>query len=237
MSNWDDTNGIDKMELRKIIIARDSSDTLNYSEKIDKNLNAVIASIPIFDYETNYSMIKDEKLITSWKSCAWVVLTSQRSVEFLYLLSNFHKRNPIRIAAVGPQTAKKLRSSGFPVHLVSEGSLFDLNKSLTEAREIYPGEVLYLHGSSITGNPSEDAQSYQVYHTSEKRIELPFKPDDLIVFSKKSAESIIKSLGKDCTHRWVAIGETTGSFLRSEGTNVVIATRPTPQGVVQALLK
>lgn len=237
MSSWDDTNGIDKMELRKIIIARDNTDTINYSEIIDKNLNAVIASIPIFGYETNYSMMNDEKLIASWKNCTWVVLTSQRSVEFLYLLSSLHKRSPIRVAAVGPQTAKKLRSGGFPVHLVSEGSLRDLKKSLAEAREIYPGEVLFLHGSSITGLPSEDVQSYQVYKTSEKSIDLPFKPDDLIVFSKKSAESIIKSLGKDCANRWVAIGETTGNFLRSEGINVVVASKPTPQGVVKALLK
>ncbi|MCE7735248.1 MAG: hydroxymethylbilane synthase [Candidatus Heimdallarchaeota archaeon] len=237
MSRWDTTNGIDKMELRKIIIARDKVDTINYSEKIGKSLNAVIASIPIFDYETNYSMINDKKLITSWKNCSWVVLTSQRSVEFLYLLSSLQKRNPIRIAAVGPQTANKLRSAGFPVHLVSAGSLSDLKKTLTEAREIYPGEVLFLHGSVITGYPSDDAQSYQVYQTSEKRIDLPFKPDDLIVFSKKSAETIIKSLGKGCTKRWIAIGETTGSYLRSKGINVVIAPKPTPQGVVQALLK
>ncbi|MHA2275506.1 MAG: hydroxymethylbilane synthase [Candidatus Kariarchaeaceae archaeon] len=232
-----DSNGKDLSKLRKIIIARDRNDSTNYKTIIDKNLKAVIASVPVFEYETDYKMLHDEDLIKSWHDTQWVVLTSQRAVEFLYLLSNLHKRKPIRIAAVGPQTAKKLRASGFPVHLVSEGSVIDLQKSLEEARKIYPGEVLFIHGSVITGTPAEDAQSYRVYTALEKSIELPFRPDDLIVFSQKSAERIIKSVGKHCTERWVAIGKTTGGYLLSEGTNVIVAKRPTPQGVLQALLK
>ncbi|MFV2014924.1 MAG: hydroxymethylbilane synthase, partial [Candidatus Heimdallarchaeota archaeon] len=160
-----DTNGIDKIELRKIIIARDNKDSINYNVIINRNLNALVTSVSVFEYQTDYSMLDNTDLIDSWKNCTWVVLTSQRSVEFLYLLSNLHKRNPMRIAAVGPQTAKKLRSVGFPVHLVAEGSLSNLKKLLIDARNIYRGDILFLHGKNITGYPSEDSQSYQVYQT------------------------------------------------------------------------
>jgi hydroxymethylbilane synthase len=236
-NEWEEPNGNGPSKLRKIIIARDNNDSLVYSNIIGKNLDAVVASIPVFEFKTEYKMLHDEDLIKSWNEIQWIVLTSQRAVEFLYLLSNLHKRDPIRIAAVGPQTAKKLRSRGFPVHLVSEGSLENLKIDLEEAREIYPGGVLFLHGNVITGTPCDDAKSYKVYAAVEKKVELPFKPDDLIVFSKKSAEKIIKTAGKHCTERWVAIGKTTGGYLRSEGTNVVVANQPTPQGVLQALLK
>ncbi len=232
------SNGVDKLaKTRKIVIARNQKDSKKYKDKIDQSINAVIASVPVFDYNIDYTMLENEKLIEAWKNAEWIVLTSQRPVEFFYLLSKMFERSPVRIATVGPSTTSQLRSFGFPIHLVASGSVKNLKDLLAEAREIYPGNVLFLHGNEVTDFPSEDAQSFEVYSTEVKPIVLPFRPDDLIVFSKRSAENILNIIGSEGAKRWIAIGKTTGNFLKDKVAKLEIAAQPTPQGVLNALLK
>ncbi|OLS24048.1 MAG: Porphobilinogen deaminase [Candidatus Heimdallarchaeota archaeon LC_2] len=232
------SNGFDlSIKARRIIIARNQKDSENYKNLIDSSLNAIIASVPIFEYIIDYTMLENKKLLNAWINAEWIVLTSQRPVEFLSILSKIIDRSPLRVATIGPSTAGKLRSYGFPVHLVANGSINELKELLTEARQIYPGNVLFLHGNEITDYPSEDAQSFQVYTCEERKIRLPYKPDDLIVFSKRSAESILKAIGKDGAKRWIAIGKTTGNFLKNKVDELEISAQPTPQGVLNALLK
>lgn len=238
ISQSTNSNGIDKLtKARKIIIARNQKDSKKYKDKIDQSINAVVASVPVFEYNLDYTMLENANLIQAWKNTEWVVLTSQRPIEFFYLLSKMFERSPVRIATVGPSTTAQLRSFGFPIHLVASGSVQNLKDLLAEAREIYPGNVLFLHGNEVTDYPSEDALSFQVYSTEIKELMLPFRPDEIIVFSKRSAETILNTIGSDGAKRWIAIGNTTGEFLKGKVDELEIADQPTPQGVINALLK
>lgn len=219
---------------RKIVIARGRADAQKYSQKL-LQLGAITTSMEVFDYQTNFKLLHDEEFQKAWKETEWLVLSSQRATEFLSLLSLTSPR-AVKIAVIGTATAKSVRSINLPVHIVADGSMESLRKMLSEVRS-NSGNLLYLRGIHYSQEP-EDVISYAVYQARIRDYKSPFEGeiDDLVVFSRRAAESIIERFGLRKVKRWVAIGKKTGDFLEKKGVEVKVAEEPTPRGVVKAIL-
>ncbi|MHA1910078.1 MAG: hydroxymethylbilane synthase [Candidatus Kariarchaeaceae archaeon] len=218
---------------RKIVIARGRADAQKYSQKL-LQLGAITASMEVFDYQTNFELLQDEIFQKAWKETEWLVLSSQRTTEFLSLLS-LTSPHTVKIAVIGTATAKAVRSINLPVHIVADGSMESLRKMLSEVRG--DGKVLYLRGVNYS-QELEEVISYAVYEAKIRDYKSPFEGeiDDLVVFSRRAAESIIERFGSGKVKRWVAIGKKTGDFLEKKGKEVKVAEEPTPRGVVKAIL-
>ncbi|MHA2253890.1 MAG: uroporphyrinogen-III synthase, partial [Candidatus Kariarchaeaceae archaeon] len=234
--NEDHEDHSDRLSKKQILIVRDLQDGRAYNELLD-SCGAITANMGLFEYQTNYSKLSDPEIIQSWKTAKWIVLSSQRAVEFLKLIHLYNPRSGFRIAVVGASTAKKVRSIGLPVHLIASGSLVSLQQLIASEREVYPGPVLFLSGKHITGLPTTDTTQVQVYETVQKELQLPFNPDFLVVFSSRSAKIVIDRFGKDIAKYWVAIGKSTSEFLKTNEIMSITSKTPSPQGVLTAILE
>ncbi|MHA2170741.1 MAG: hydroxymethylbilane synthase [Candidatus Kariarchaeaceae archaeon] len=226
----------DKLSRKQILIARDFQDGRAYSELLE-SYGAITANMGLFEYQTNYSKLSDPEIIQLWKNAKWIVLSSQRAVEFLRLIHQYHPRTGFRIAVVGASTANRVRSIGLPVHLIASGSLVSLQQMMATEKGLYPGPVLFLSGKHITGLPTTDTTRVPVYETVPKKLQLPFNPDFLVVFSSRSAKVVIDRFGKDFAKYWVAIGKSTAEFLKTNEIMSIMAKTPSPQGVLTAILE
>jgi hydroxymethylbilane synthase len=221
---------------KTIVLARDFHDSMPYKDNLEK-LGAITASMPVFNFQTDFMKLQDVDVIQSWKEATWVVVTSQRAVEFLDLLNKLHPRKAFRIATIGQVTARKIRSIDLPIHLIANGSLSDLQQLLISARQAHPGRVIFLSGENFTGLPSKDAHQVPVYSAKPKNLKLPFHSDYLVSFSARSAKIIVDQLGTDMTKNWVSIGQSTSKFLFSKNINSLVASSPSPEGVIDAIVQ
>ncbi len=223
-----------KLEYRKIILARDELSGNAYSELLD-NLGFITANMPVLEYITNYEQLNNSDLLDAWYNTEWIVISSQRAVPFLKLLSKYHPRTSFRVAAIGQITARVARRNNLPIHFVAKGNMNDFKVSFAEMHDLYPGEIVYLGGKHISN--STEYRFFEVYEARTKELISPFKPDITIVYSRRSAELIVNKFGKDYPKLWIAIGNTTATYFSSNRMNHIIADNPTPVGVRDALMR
>lgn len=215
------------------IIFTDEDSGHKYVEKLQTfGLKAV--SIPAMEWHINYGLLSNKKLLSEWQSSDWLVVTSKHAVPFLMKLNAIIPRTKFRIIANGYATADTLRKYGFPVHFVSKSGMAEIKNYLeTEGKRI-----LYLSGNHVVDSLDkfcDRVKRFQVYRTELVDITIPFIPDYIIVFSPRSANHIVKSLGKDAARCWVAIGTRTAKTLRDFGIEPLISPAPTPKGVIDII--
>jgi len=220
---------------RKIVLTGSFARMNDYREVLTAE-GAITYVLPVFSYRTFFDQLENTELLKRWKNCEWLVISSQRAVEFVRLLQQMIPLTK-RVACIGPATAKALRSIDSPVHLVAEGSMESLRELLLELRESYSGDVLYLRGVNYASTPADDAYSFPVYEALVNKIELSIKPTEIVVFSVRAAKAILEYLEPNQILRWIAIGSRTGRFLQEMGLDVIVSNQPTPQAVLQAVLK
>ena len=222
------------LENKKIVIARDYHDSKPYRELLDSQ-GAITSHMQLLDFKTNYSLLEDKTVVDKWENADWIILSSKRAVEFLLLLNKLHPRSSFRVGVVGSSTANLAREAGLPIHYVANGSMNDLRGNLSEVLKVYPGKILYITGEKYHQSPSEDAEIINVYSAFPVKPELPFLPDMIVVFSKRSAKIIIEEFGKEASKFWIAIGKTTADYLNSQQIKCYFAEKPTPEGVLKIL--
>jgi hydroxymethylbilane synthase len=216
-----------------IVITRSMHDSIDYQSLLEDH-GAIVFSQPIFEFKNYNDQLKNNKLLTDWKTCEWVIISSQRAVPFL---SSLYKSDPRskRYAAVGEKTATELRKNGFPVHIVADSSMQSLQNYLKEVINAETN-LLYLHGHEYTNLPTSNCAHYVVYQAEICDFELKIKPDYLIIYSKRAAESILEQYNTLINTTWIAIGENTFSAfpnnlkrLKTKSAN--------PNGVLQTILE
>ena len=217
-----------------ITITRSMEDSTEYTAKFQQ-IGLKVDYLPLQDFQIRYDIISDSDTKQKWLDCTWVVITSQRAIPFLFQLHTQYQRKGYYIATVGKKTASIVRKYNLPVHLVADGNIKSLQEYLNTARQINPGKVLYLSGKEITALPSEDSIRLTCYQTTGRNLPKTINTDLILVFSQKSAEILSQSYSPNIAKVWIAIGETTGAYLKNLNYNTIIATEPTPEGVIKAL--
>jgi uroporphyrinogen-III synthase len=159
----------------------------------------------------------------------WLVLTSRTAVEFLF--ARLEGTLP-RVAAVGPGTAKALRTRGIeptlvPQQATQEGLLAEFPPS--------PGRVLFAgaEGARRVLVRELGAEFLPLYRTIELRPD-DFPAADVVVLTSPSGARALASLRSDAP--CVAIGPVTAEEARRLGLPLAAeAVAPTPDEVTRAV--
>ena len=189
---------------------------------------------------------------------AWVAFASASAVDALMdalreagtteLLSS------VRLAAVGPRTARAVEGHGLKVAAESPGGTAE---SLAEVLRpaLRPGDEVLLPAAEEGRRELEDALREQgalvtrvtAYRsrtpalTEEDRARLDAAPPDVALFaSPRTAESFLEEAGRERLGpaRLVAIGPTTAAALAHLGLTVAaVAERPTSEALVEATIR
>jgi uroporphyrinogen III methyltransferase/synthase len=143
----------------------------------------------------------------------WLIVTSPNGAE--ELLARSHGR-PSRVAAIGPGTAAKLRSNGFPPDLVpaiatQEGLLAELPRPA--------GRVLFAgaEGARRVIADALDADFVPLYRTTE--LHPPPPEGDLVVLASASAARAFGALGAEVPA--VSIGPQTTAAAVAAGVRII----------------
>jgi len=184
----------------------------------------------------------------------WVAFTSRRAVDAA-TRRRAQAPEALRVAAVGEATAARVRSAGWPVHVVGAGDGAEgLVSALTAQGSMVGSRVLFPAGS-LAGTTLEDGlraagaavERVEAYRTLLRRPDAEEVRRDLargvhaVVFTSPSAvEGLALALGGDLARelagcRLVAAGRTTAGALERAGTlDVTVAAAPGPDGLVDA---
>ncbi|MCE9666860.1 uroporphyrinogen-III synthase [Myxococcus stipitatus] len=188
----------------------------------------------------------------------WVVFASPSSVEALMdalrEAGTVDRLSRVRLAAVGPRTARAVNGHGFDVAAEPpEGTgaaLFELMKD-----GLQPGDEVLLPAAEEGRRELEDSlreAGVQVSRVTAYRstpVSLPpealelleSSPPDVAVFaSPRTAEAFLEAAGRERlgSARVVAIGPTTAAALEQLGIPATtVAERPTPESLVDATVR
>jgi len=188
----------------------------------------------------------------------WVVFASPSAVEALMEalresgMTEWMAR--VRIAVVGPRTARTVEGYGLTVAAEPpEGTgvaLYEAMRSVLEAEDevLLPAaeegrreleDALREHGVRVTRVTAYRSQLAPL--SPEARALLESSPPDVALFaSPRTAETFLEAVGRERlgTARLVAIGPTTASALTQLGLPVAaVAERPTPEALVEATIR
>jgi len=213
------------------VIFTDRKTGLRYKQ-ILASVTSRVFIVPVFRYEVHYTLLEDKKLKEHWEACDWVILTSKQAIPFLSALTAYHPRTAFKLAVVGGRTAELLRELGFPVHIVAARGANELNQLLLKKG----GRKIYLSGERVS-QKFEETMRFTVYKTINRKLQRIPEVDFAVVFSNKSAEHVLNSLGNSFSKNWIAIGRRTANYLRGRGIDAINCDSPTPQGVITALTK
>lgn len=184
----------------------------------------------------------------------WVAFTSARAAPLVSGLRPWPGQGP-RVAAVGEQTADKVRACGWPVDLVGDGDgAFGLLRVWRAAGSLEGAQILYPAGSRARTELEEGLTAQGAFvHRVEAYQTLICPPDpevvardlargvDVVVFTSPSAveglswalEGGLAAALAPCGV--VAAGTTTAAALAQAGLDrCTVARRPTAEGLVDA---
>ncbi len=188
----------------------------------------------------------------------WVVFASPSAVEALMEALReagmMEWLSRVRIAVVGPRTARAVEGYGLKVAAEPpEGTgvaLYEAMRGMLEAEDevLLPAaeegrreleDALREHGVRVTRVTAYRSQPAPL--TPEARALLEASPPDVALFaSPRTAETFLEEVGRERlgAARLVAIGPTTASALTQLGLPVAaVAERPTPEAFVEATIR
>jgi hydroxymethylbilane synthase len=173
----------------------------------------------------------------------WIAVTSPRAATFA-LQAATALSGPMRLAAVGPATARELRRLDLPVHVVApEGT----GASLAEAIARFPAEacaVLVPQAREAEGGLVEGLQQrgfapipWEVYSThTTAGMPIPIAAQAIVITSPSCVRAVRAALPNPIGPRLVAFGPTTARAMQEAGLPVhATCSRRTPSGVMEAL--
>jgi uroporphyrinogen-III synthase len=171
------------------------------------------------------------------RECAWWLFTSQSAVAALTQLEGW--RGAPKTGATGETTAAAIRAvSGLEPMLRSpDGTAQGLAMALLETGE--RGPFGWVHGDHALPDlrvalegANLELRGVTVYRTLS--LEFPdCAPDAVVLASPSAANALPQPIGDAA--RIVALGRTTTTAARARGWDVVTATAPTPNAVLDAL--
>jgi len=196
--------------------------------------------------------------VESIQRYAWVVFASPSAVEALMdalrEAGTTEMLSSVRLAVVGPRTARAVESHGLKVAAEAPaGTAESLAEVLRPA--LRPGDEVLLPAAEEGRRELEEAlreqgalvtrvTAYRSRSTplpDEARELLEAAPPDVALFaSPRTAESFLEEAGRERlgTARLVAIGPTTAAALTHLGLEVAaVADRPTPEALVEATIR
>jgi uroporphyrinogen-III synthase len=175
--------------------------------------------------------------LTPLRDCAWWLFTSQSAVTAITALEGW--RGAPKIGVTGESTATAIRAaSGLEVMLRSpDGTAQGLAMALLEADET--GPFGWAHGDHALPDlrialegANLELRSVTVYRTLA--LEFPdCAPDAVVLASPSAANALPQSIGDAA--QVIALGHTTAAAARARGWDVVTATAPTINAVLDAL--
>lgn len=238
---------------RTILVTRAEDDSREWSDRLEA-LGARVVVYPCVSFETLDSAATTERLRKALSRADWLVLTSRRGVRAVAELMGSRLAPELRIAAVGPATAREAGDLLGPVQLTAAGgSGRALAKELLqEVRIGAPGpapivavaasdralrhleEILVPEGVAVVRVP--------VYRTRPE----PFRrsPDDLaelgvdtiLLASPSAVEGLLNRAVIPPRASLVAIGSSTARAVRERGLAVTgQAARPDFESLVEAI--
>ncbi len=183
----------------------------------------------------------------------WVALTSGRAVDALVRVGAAVPPG-VRVAAVGPTTARKAEDAGLPVHLVGAGGGGEeLARALLEAgvgdgvRVLFPASDRARPELSDTlraaGARVERVVAYRTRTRAfDPRAIVGLDRADVVTFTSPSAvEGWYSAIGRDSARFlpesiwYVVIGRTTEEALAAHGPAAIVAAHASLEGVVDAV--
>jgi uroporphyrinogen-III synthase len=188
----------------------------------------------------------------------WVVFASASAVdalmEALREAGTVARMGVVRVAAVGPRTARTAESYGLKVAVEpAEATGLGLYEAMKD--DLQPDDEVLLPAAEEGRRELELALREQgvrvtrvtAYRSTpaelppEQRDELLAAPPDVVLFaSPRTAEVFLETVGRELLGqaRVVAIGPTTSTALARLGIEVAaVAERPTPEGLVDAAIR
>jgi uroporphyrinogen-III synthase len=219
---------------------------------------AQVVSVPLLEFQPPENRRPLAAAAEGIQRYRWVVFASPSGVaalmDALREAGTVERIGVVRVAAVGPRTARTAEAYGLTVAAEPpEGTSMALFEALKE--HLQPEDEVLLPAAEEGRRELEEAlvgQGVRVtrvtaYRTTaaplpaEALAELEATPPDVVLFaSPRTAEAFLEAAGRQRLGeaRVVAIGPTTAGALARMGVEVAaVAERPTPEGLVDAAIR
>ena len=242
---------------KRIVVTRTRKQASVLSNKL-RALGAHVIELPTIRLEAPSNLREFAELVQDAHGYDWIVFTSVNGVEaffdiFFKLYDDAREIGGVRIAAIGPATAQRVKDFHLHVDLqpeefVAEAVVREFKKQgsmenerilvvhAEKARDVLPKEL------SVAGAIVDEAFAYRTVpearDTSGARRQLAEHGADLITFTSSSTVENFLALGLPWPKgmRIASIGPITSKTVRDQGLNVDIeARRHDIDGLVQAV--
>ena len=255
----DNLNWYEKRPLfgKRIVVTRTRKQASVLSNKL-RGLGAHVIELPTIRVEAPSNLREFAELVQDAHAYEWIVFTSVNGVEaffdiFFKLYDDTREIGGVRIAAIGPATAQRIKDFHLhidlqPEEFVAEAVIREFKKQgsmenvrillvrAEKARDVLPKEL------SVAGAIVDEAFAYRTMpetrDTSDARRQLAEHGADLITFTSSSTVENFLALGLPWPKgmRIASIGPITSKTVRDQGLNVdVEARRHDIDGLVQAI--
>jgi len=255
----DNLNWYEKRPLfgKRIVVTRTRKQASVLSNKL-RGLGAHVIELPTIRVEAPSNLREFAELVQDAHAYEWIVFTSVNGVEaffdiFFKLYDDTREIGGVRIAAIGPATAQRIKDFHLhidlqPEEFVAEAVIREFKKQgsmenvrillvrAEKARDVLPKEL------SVAGAIVDEAFAYRTMpetrDTSDARRQLAEHGADLITFTSSSTVENFLALGLLWPKgmRIASIGPITSKTVRDQGLNVdVEARRHDIDGLVQAI--
>jgi len=255
----DNLNWYEKRPLfgKRIVVTRTRKQASVLSNKL-RGLGAHVIELPTIRVEAPSNLREFAELVQDAHAYEWIVFTSVNGVEaffdiFFKLYDDTREIGGVRMAAIGPATAQRIKDFHLhidlqPEEFVAEAVIREFKKQgsmenvrillvrAEKARDVLPKEL------SVAGAIVDEAFAYRTMpetrDTSDARRQLAEHGADLITFTSSSTVENFLALGLPWPKgmRIASIGPITSKTVRDQGLNVdVEARRHDIDGLVQAI--
>ena len=187
-------------------------------------------------------------------SYGWIVFTSSNTVEsFFQLVQDVRILHGVKIAAIGSETASKIRSKGIVADLIPTESSTKglLDEFAAIAKTANTDQKILIPRSAIAKkqlsqgleNLGFQVDTVEAYHTLDhpmayQTIEQVKKADIVTFTSPSTVHSFVRQVGKDYVKLAASIGRETTSAIESYNiTSYVQAQKPTMADLVDVICK
>lgn len=244
---------------RRILVTRSRGQASDLSKRLKKE-GAKVIEIPTIEIRPPSSWVKMDRAILGLSRYDWLVFTSTNGVESFFrrlacLKKNFRTFREIKIAAVGPATARPVERRGIRIDLVADEFRGEGLAAKMATRRIRGQRVLIVQASQARpvlrneltrfGAKVERVEAYRSAcpRKGREKLRMLLKSGalDLIAFaSSLTAENFSKMLGQASPPKIpvACIGPITARTAKKLGFNVAVLPRKsTMEGLVEAICR
>jgi len=249
---------------KRIIVTRAKERTPALNKKL-KDLGADVIGFPTIEIRPVSGLAYLDKALREIDSFSWIIFTSANGVDifferFFELGRNLRALKDVKIAVIGPETAKRLSVFGVEADLMPDRfSSEGMTEAFRSTGVDYTGKRMFLPASEIATDhiPNElekmgaDVVRIPCYRTltpeySQERVDAVFgKTPDLVTFTSSSTAfhlvKILKTVKRESylkAVRGASIGPITTRTARELGISVVVESKVhTVSGLTESILE